>query len=61
MEKSENITHNFGLLDDLKLGVGIKNKISERLFFDLTYYQQVIENYSGFKGGVTQIGLIVEF
>ncbi len=59
--KIENITHNFGLLDDLKLGVGIKNKISERLYFDLTYYQLVVENYSGFKGGATQIGLVIEF
>ena len=57
----ERIRHDFNVLDDLKVGVGIKNKIYDGLYFDLTYYQLIKENHSGFKNGLTQLGLVIEF
>ena len=57
----ERIRHDFDLLDDLKIGVGIKNKIYDGLYFDLTYYQLIKENNSGFKNGLTQLGLVIDF
>lgn len=58
---NESIKHDFDILDDLKIGVGIKNKIYDKLHFDLTYYQLVKENHSGFKNGVTQLGIVIDF
>ena len=59
--KYESIRHDFDVLDDLKIGVGIKNKIYDGLYLDLTYYQFIKENHSGFKNGVTQLGFLIDF
>ena len=57
----ESIRHDFDVLDDLKIGIGIKNKIYDGLYLDLTYYQFIKENNSGFKNGVTQLGVLIDF